>query len=434
MTSSTNPTAARWFVNNAEWAASTSDYAVVAHSAASVRSSLQDYDENPPFGFEKNFIGLIAEIEYRSSPYELAGEGSLVYADVNQADPGHRAQLLSKWARKALLEEKEEGTKRAAKGLYPMLVKHWENFVIEGNNEDERMEKVLKMESQGDIGPEVVDYILRVKDAKEREECLRLLSGQAMMKSPRKVLMLIGMLDSYQTEQLGVTQGWVSAYDLVDHELIIKPFVSKDGHHPLGDRWKDMPVDDGVSFRGTPATFTKKITRRSPSEDSPNSGFKMAVYTQVARWMLRYWDSLEAIKTPHDTTTLNDDKKSAVTASIESWRKALWELEFPNKEKAADDRPLPLPSFQYIQQYLEEEEYHIREDALYGREHGKPGVAERIAKLYGEMLERLRLFNEDPENHLPPDPEMERVETRGRRRARDDDCSFDLSRSRQRDD
>lgn len=391
--SSTNATAARWFVPDSEWAALMADYAVVHQSAVAVRETLQDHDQYPHSGIER-YLDLLDEMEDLSSPYYDISEGQLLYADVNQHDPKHKQQVLAR-AKEPLLETKAQETIKAAHALN--ITRGWPDQI-----------KFHLDPSCALVPPPFVEYILSAPDRTHRRECLRVLSIQSRVRSPRPVLTLVTMIDSTLATEPGTTKGWVCAYDFVDNELIIKPFVSKKYQHPLGDSWSAATVNDGVSFRGSPAALVKRFLKMAAdsSKGGDNWGFAMVVYIRVVSWMLRYWDAFE-VANAGGTDPLDEKKKCQVVDAVGKAEEALSGMKFPGPAKGIGGEEneerhwVPCHGFVYLQRYLEGEEERFRREALRGRELGREGVGERIAGFYAGLLEQLRGFNEDPKNCLP---------------------------------
>lgn len=393
--SSPDATAARWFVPDSEWAALMTDYAVVHKSAVAVRGTLQEYNQNPHSGPGATYLDLLDKLEDQPSPYYIISESQLLYADVNQHDPKHKRQVLA-WAKEPLLETKATETTKAAHALdvtrgFPDQIK----FNLDP--------------SWALVPPPFVKYILSSPDRTHRRECLRVLSHQDRVPSPRPVLSLVTMVDSTLATDPRTTKGWVCAYDFVDNEFIIKPFLSKKDQHPLGDPWTAATVNDGVSFRGSPAGLVKRFLKTSSdSKSGDNWGFAMVIYIRVVNWMLRYWDAFE-VANARGKDPLDEKKRRQTIDAVRTAEKALAGLKFPTSASARtpsdtateEENWLPCDGFDYLQGYLEAQEHRFRRDALRGREVGEEGVGERIAGVYASLLEQLRAFNGDSGNWLP---------------------------------
>lgn len=370
------------------------DYAVVHQSAVAVRESLQDHDQYPHSGIDR-YLDLLDEMEDLSSPYYGISEGQLLYADVNQHDPKHKQQVLAR-AKEPLLETKAQETIKAAKALNKVL-----------RDDTKSPDPYLDL-SLAVVHPLFVKYILSAPDRTHRRECLRVLSLQSRVRSPRPLLTLVTMVDSTLATEPGTTKGWVCAYDFVDNELIIKPFVSEKNQHPLGDSWSAAAVNDGVSFRGSPAALVKRFLKMAAdgSRGGDNWGFAMVVYIRVVSWILRYWDAFE-VANAGGADPLDEKKKCQVVDAVGKVEEALLGMKFPvpakgiGEEESEERHWVPCDGFDYLQRYLEGEEERFRREALRGRELGREGVGERIAGFYAGLLEQLRRFNEDPRNRLP---------------------------------
>ena len=389
--SSSNAAAARWLVSDAEWAALKADYAVVYESAINIRSAQLRHDEAHPSRHYGSYRAFLDEIKYRPSPYAYINEGTLIYADVDQHDGNHKKQVLA-WANEPLLESKGEATIEAENELVAAQMGSRKHEV-------EGLVKIVKVESMDGLREELVFHIIGAADKLHRQECLRVLSGQATTPSPRKILLLVTVVDSTLATTPNSTTGWASAYDPVDHTLIIKPFVSSPTQHPLGDSWTAPVPDDGVSFRGPPAAFVSAfLAAPAPTDKAHNAGFRSVVHIRVANWMLQYWDAFQKA----DPKGMSDAQKYALIEAVKDAKKALAALEFPNREGEPEPRKRrPVDGFEYLKEYLEGEEDEFREEAVRGRKEGEEGVGERIAEFWDELVGLLTRFVDDKKNWLP---------------------------------
>lgn len=394
--SSSKPAAARWFVSDSEWAALNADYALVHENAAAVHRTLQEYNEDPPFKSYASYRDFLEDMKDRPSPFYVFTEGSLLFADVDQHNPRHQKQVLA-WAKEPLLKTKAKDTITAETALLSV----WGGRTTAEN----LVKSVMAWEGLRDV---FVSYIMNADDKTHRQECLRVLSGQVLRPSPRPILMLVTMVDSTLAPAPASTEGWVCAYDFLANELIIKPFVAKQGHHPLGDPWSAATVPDGVSFRGSPAKLVKRFSTTVEIATWPNGGFSTVVYIRVAKWILRYWDALEVANTnAGGSDAMGEKDKSALVAAITTFKSELAGMDFPvpttetvGGEVEKTDKGERVEGALFLQHYLEDEEDRFRLEALYGREFGPEGVGERIAGFWDELMGLVRAFNEDERNLL----------------------------------
>ena len=129
--------------------------------------------------------------------------------------------------------------------------------MIEEERERRTQERLNLLIARGRLEEAINSRILIANSVEEKQELLNLMSGQIMRRTKRPVLTLVSMVNSKQTTEVGETKGWVTGYDFIKDLVVIKPFVSKKGKHPLGAKWYGDVAQDGVSFSGTPQEFAK---------------------------------------------------------------------------------------------------------------------------------------------------------------------------------
>lgn len=273
---SSNKTATRWFVSDKDFDAADEDYAIVFERSADARVEFRSHDD----GYWRQRPRSFGEIADETNCYLLAWKGRLLYADVDEAaDPEHLKSIEK--AREELLKEEAPGTEEARKGL---VAHYLEESKKHDDNEDygynfeplfpNRRNKIEGFKGEIGIGP-CVEYCL-LQDVKTRKILLNLLTRQARRKSPRPVLLLLGMIDNRQSTLWGRTEGFASAYDFETDEIIVKPFVSHEGHHPLGERWDVVSsgADDGPCFRCSPVQFVERFFQLSKSLGGGRQGLE----------------------------------------------------------------------------------------------------------------------------------------------------------------
>ena len=77
--------------------------------------------------------------------------------------------------------------------------------------------------------------------------------------------------------------------------VVIKPFASREGHHPLGEPWVGPVVDDGVAFRGSPLELLTLVADEETGfgrKSDKNYHFSRIVRMEAASWVLEYRKAL----------------------------------------------------------------------------------------------------------------------------------------------
>ncbi|KAA6411131.1 MAG: hypothetical protein FRX48_05443 [Lasallia pustulata] len=287
--SSSTAAAARWFVPNSEWAALNADYAIVHESALSVRRTVQEYNEALPSRSYSSYRDFLDEIKYLPSPYHIITEGTLVFADVDQHDPSHKEQVLA-WAKEPLLETKTAETTAAETALLSALG---------GKTDAEHLVKLVKVEAPDGLRDVFVNYILNADDQTHRQE------------SPSPL-----------------PTGWLCAYDLLAHALLIKPFLSNPSHHPSPTPGPAPPAD-GVSFRGSPASFLESYC---PAPDAPPPPATAPAQRRLPHGHVRPRRQVAAAPlagAAHRPPALADAHKGALVDALQRTKAALARRPFP---------------------------------------------------------------------------------------------------------
>ncbi|MCJ1268422.1 hypothetical protein MMC22_008310 [Lobaria immixta] len=400
-------TADRWFVPDREYHRSISDYALVHQSAASVREQILDTDDAPSRIVD-------AEDTFMTEYYRLGFEpcydfavARLVYADVDDENPSHK-EYVNEWTKETSIESDSEETAKFIKELVKALVDQWfprEDFPPEENEEntpeDDRERWTLRdlkwLARRGLLESHIVSRILTAKTVEEKEQILNLMSSQIKFPTKRPVLALIDMIDSKQTTEIGETEGWVIGYDFIKELLVIKPFGSKGGNHPLGARWYGEVAQDGVSFSGTLQEFTTAYIELGKTVEAGNQddGFKMLVHTLAAEWMHPFETELETVYGAEFHADL-----LAVKEAMEKIKQAMEEIKFPAVEKNKKVNESETQPFSWLLNMIESEEATIRDAAVDAKERGQEKIAQNAAKLYESIHKQIKAFIENPDLDL----------------------------------
>lgn len=393
----------RWFVPDDEYHRTITDYAVVRRTAVSVRQDTLMLSK-PIRTIDVNATFLD---EYRNTAFEMgykfADNGKLVFADVNDEDPAHREKVYGEWAKEARIREEVDDKAGEMRELAKSCVDAWfsdDDFPPtddEGASRDERerwaLEDLKELVDRGAVEAPIISKVITAKSVEDKEEILHLMSGQNGILTKRPVLTLISMIDSQQNTEVYETEGWVIGYDFIKELLVIKPFTSKGGRHPLAGKWHGDVAQDGVSFSGTPQEFAKAYVElgKSVKADNKDDGFKMLVHTIAAKWI----DSFEtALVTAYGTdfhTDLLAMKEAKVTI-----KETMKEIKFPAVKKKAKECGLDMEPFLWMLNFLESGEPTMRDVAAEAKERGEEKLAQNAAKLYDNIHKQIKAFNENP--------------------------------------
>lgn len=396
-----NSTADRWFVPNKLYYLLTNDYALVRRSTASVHEDLLETDmvRTRIIDEEATFMDEYDRLRFEPC-YEFALHGRLVYADVDDEDPAHKEKVYEQWAKETPLEEDSEKTAEIKKELIKTCGEAWFPKNEDPENDEESMsqeererwtQRDLKiLARQGLLEPPICSLLLTAKTVQDKEEILNIMSGQTRHPIKRPVFALVDMIDSHQSTEVGQTEGWVIAYDFIKELLVIKPFVSKKGKHPLGEKWYGDVAQDGVSFCGTLQEFAKAYAEFGNTVDPGNKdhGFRMLVQTVAARWIDIFGTDLVAAYGIEFQTDL-----LAVNEAIAKILKAMEKIKFPAVQK--NEKPgYEIEPLLWLQSVIETEEAGIRDAAVDAKERGEEKVAQDAAKLYESVLKQIKDFND----------------------------------------
>ncbi|KAI4210483.1 MAG: hypothetical protein LQ351_006634 [Letrouitia transgressa] len=405
---SSNETATRWFISDDEFLAANQDYAVVFEISANVSTAFRMHD-NGLLRWPPEYFGDIVDGRDLTDCYLLAGEGRLVYADVDEAtDPEHLRPIEN--ARQEQSKEEAPGTAEIREGLVAYLLE--ESKMYEDDEDHEYIEPLYPNRNhiikgfKGDAGiVACVEYCL-IQDFETRKILLNVLTEQTRCKSPRPVLLLLGMIDSFQSTQWGRTEGFASAYDFEKNKIIVKPFVSQEGHHPLGESWGVVSsgADDGPCFRCSPVQFVGRFLQLSESlernaTDSQNLGFKLMTYYHISVFVNTWWDVLAMIPNlaaagETFTEAKLEEFKAAQTRIVEAMKK----IKFLEQRRPKNIEQRSVNFFQKIRDMLEEHEIDIRSDALEAKDEGMEKLGTNVAGFYEKLSGLLNGFIKNPAN------------------------------------
>ena len=393
-------TAKRWFIPDSKFDTITEDYAVVGESAARISLDLLTYDYETVHKYAErsetlrdclnnNVLGL--------GSYGSIGEGGiLVYADVNEADPEHKKKVYGVWANELYLDVDDE--EKNAK-----ILELWEKLE-NGNKNTWKAEYEGWLEDafaatfrSGKLDHMLMEGLIQLKDKEDIQVLLKFISGQAKRKTPRPVMLLVGMVDKAKTDKRGLTEGWAIGYDFLKRILIIKPFTSKKGHHPLGETWHDKAADDGVSFKGTAALFADNFVKLGPQvgEKPKIDDCKLMVHAVVANWIVEHWEGFSAMEPEKWTDKFEESIGDANAKVLDSLSKRTMSITEKN-----GGWKCRMPSFNRLAHELAIQEARFRYDALEAREEGNEKAAQNAAEFYERMVKEVKAFNDNPDNQI----------------------------------
>lgn len=399
-----------WFAPDHEFRLLKNDYAVVNQSASSVLSETLTVNEVSCSDMQPNetFGTLLAGLKYDTC-YEFSYPTRLLFADVDDTNPAHREKVYGKWAKETPLKQASEKSTAVQKALVQDLVTKWHaSASFKGYETQEQHEEWVReglqiaIDYNEGLDKHILAHLLTAKTADDKAELLTFLSGQSKHPTQRPVLVLVGMIDSEQSTEAGKTEGWVIGHDIVQNKLIIKPFVSQPGKHPLGGKWYGPVADDGVSCTGTPHDFAAAYIALSQSPSpTPQTAFRLLVHTVAAKYLRL---NHTALSTPHPLPI-------ALPDAIKAAKHVLATIPFRAQTKPAPEPPADDPAaaaataaavvvaiepFRFMQNWLEMEEAVVRDAAVGAKEMGEDKVATNTARVYERIYEIVKGFNGDP--------------------------------------
>ncbi|KAI4162034.1 MAG: hypothetical protein LQ342_004346 [Letrouitia transgressa] len=193
------------------------------------------------------------------------------------------------------------------------------------------------------------------------------------------------MVDKAQTEEYGLTEGWKIAYNFFKNTILVKPFVSKPGHHPLGEKWDVDTSSGGPSFCGTPVQFANSVVQLSRDMESQNGdaisesdAYTMLVHRHTAKLINR---NSAAFK-----TVLGSDDKSASDLLAEMNEASLNLIEPMERKRFELKQKTPIKrrgieAFRQLQGHLEASERELRDNAVDLKKNGNGKLAQRVCPI-----------------------------------------------------
>ena len=302
----TCPTAARWFVSEAEWSAVEDDHALIDENAKLIRREIDkgnnDHHPTLPDGslVPVYFDELSQELhDHRhTAPYNFATPGRMLWGDVDDSKPEQRKDIIERYKQKQLRAENEDFsidslpfsliTLEKAVSLLTHRDRRNDSAVDEDSADDENaeyqndeekspssregdqeeresdndkacrlLEKLFSVAQRHILKPRPLENLLRNgKDPIDKQQAVAVLTYQNPDCIERPLLILVGMIDSMQNPNDGEKNGWAIGYDVLKDVIICKPFFSDKNRHPLTSSWA-AKHDDGISFTMNPQAFIK---------------------------------------------------------------------------------------------------------------------------------------------------------------------------------
>lgn len=387
---------ANWFLPTSTWKRLTQDYALVLHPATPIRRELRMHDRLPYNHYRnlQDYADDWYDHRYRFLP---CGSSNLVYADCDQGSSTHQA-LVKRWAEQTEAETEDPSIVEEKAKLIAAARAKFDFVYGATDNKPISSDAAVLTDLRHQIGRErswTIKYILKLPSRAAKESVLRLLSEQDRTKIVRPTMLVLDMLDSCQSSTAGETHGWVSGYDFLTNVLVIKPFVSRPDHHPLGDPWLARPVpNDGVSFRGSPQELVTLVTDDDHGfgpTASPAHPFSRLVRMEAASWVLEYAKAL-----PIDTGSV--EALASVYEEREDKTCDMYEATaFPNQRKEAPaDHDEVKVLWEASLAGLESAEVEFRRAAVGARERGREGEVRNLVRVYERMVGELRALVEEP--------------------------------------
>lgn len=415
--------ASLWFVSDEEFDIATEDYALVNESASWLQNGLADnstyvgddddfddehYDEE---GRRLTFQDVAKNIVSYTNSFALNAGSQLIYADVDGDDKIHR-DINTRVAKQGFLDEAPEKCKQAREKLIHYLVQiPYDRHVEEGRGsspepdaEEKRKDTEAELRrNKGLVSPRIIDYLISLEKDEDQEATLSVLSNQALRKTYRPVMLLIGMIDKGSARKPGSKEGWAIAYNFHTNCITIKPYLFDDSHHPLAERWDaELPKDD-ICFSGQPSDFVGKLSQltadnksKDPVKKGVEYGFRILVHYFVAHWIVCHGKALTKIPAVGGKAAMTDEELEKVKEAMRAILKESANIDFPEKVQHPTTRQ-PIDMFLHLQRDLEGWEPIIRKQAIKAQEAGDEETAHKAAELYENLWQQLQAFNMSPE-------------------------------------
>ena len=436
------PTAARWFVDDKEYYAKESDYALVDCSRKFVSHEIHEGNNESRSNYEADSISFRDLLQLYPC-YDFADPGRLLWADVDDTKPEHKSEV---W--KVLAEAKDEDHledyKLVWNELKPILAKNYGDYDESDKDNDSSSASLASDDARqildehiydGRIAKRLLSLILEhFKDGDKRQRLFELFTSRGGSTIKRPVMILVGMVDSMQNPNPGEKSGYAIGYDMLRDNIICKPFFSDKDHHPLASSWyADFPVkypNDKIHFVKSTKTFVEDFIKQSDEltldlkngklkelpqievdgeligdfdldiSNKESYAYLLTTMTVTAEFIKHHWDGLVGSNpeaTEADTPTLLDKFCSAIT----NIKKVLSRMVVPvvvSTEK--QHKQVCLCAVEEIEWQLEEQEDYFRRAAITAKKQGQEKIAENAARLYEKIMGQLRAFNEDPEKDV----------------------------------
>ena len=406
MTMST--TTANWFLPTRTWKRLVQDYALVSFPTACIQRELRNHDrfQHPQYD---NFQDYLKGRFVDNYGFAQCGGVELVYADVDQGNEAHH-KVVRSWAEEKEAEVEDESVAEekkklveATKGKFPFMSGATNKKKADGKDQkgsdidgeprvwtDSMVLSELRRQV-GDSRSWIVEYIMRLPSRTAKEAVLQILSEQSRSKTVRPVMLLLNMVDSCQSTKASETTGWVTGYDFLENIIIIKPFLSKEGHHPLGEPWFGTVAEDGVAFRGSPEELLKLVGFQDV--DAENHTFSQIIRFEAVGWVMGYRKVL----------ALNLDGSAEFWKNIQDrgdrLKSQMEGIEFPNKVKAEREEKLEGEAKTVYEQTfggLETLEVDFRYAAVHAKERGEVKKMNNMVAFYDKTIADLKSLMEDP--------------------------------------
>lgn len=260
---------------------------------------------DPPNTFDPNLIIWL---------YSFGPQGQLSCPDVEDKDAAHQEKVHSKISEEIPVEEKSEETSEIMKQLLKKLAPpiYYKQGDVPEDEKDLAQEKrerytvtlmdLKELVREKSLTTSIISCILTAKSVEEKEEILNLFSGQTSYPTKQPVRLLISLVDSNQTNEVGEAQGWITAYDFIEDLLLMKRFVMKEGQISCPETSHGDVAQDNVSFSGTSQDFVKAYIEWGKTFDFSNAnhhdGFKMMAHTRAAKWIDFFGAGFESVYGP----------------------------------------------------------------------------------------------------------------------------------------
>lgn len=283
------PTAARWFVDNREYYANEADYALVGCPAKLIRREIDEGNKRPFATYpDGSLVPISFDIyfdKYRESPYrcyDFAGDGRMLWADVDDTKPEHKEEMKKVLGEHTLSKaEVDDRYKAVWQDLMPHLVK--EPFrdsdsaddITDAEKEQMEADKARRAKrafytslENGELEGSILAHLLdEDKESEKRQLLIELITDQTQSSFKRPLVILLDMIDDMRNPNPGEKSGYVVGYDVTKDLLICKAFFSDKNHHPLAGSWYGDSTakcpDDRVLFTLSPKVFVEDFLKHS---------------------------------------------------------------------------------------------------------------------------------------------------------------------------